>query len=62
MNTSAEEEIEVCHIRLGQLLGLLAAAFGVGVLASFVFPPYLLAFIEAAVLITAGVLLLRGHN
>lgn len=52
----------MCHIRLGQLLGLLAAAFGVGVLASFVFPPYLLAFIEAAVLITAGVLLLRGHN
>jgi hypothetical protein len=49
-------------MRLGQLLGLLAAAFGVGVLASFVFPPYLLAFIEAAVLITAGVLLLRGHN
>ena len=52
----------MCHMRLRQLLGLLLVAFGVGVLASFIFPPYFLAFLEAAVLITAGVLFLQKHN
>ena len=55
-------EIKVCHIRVRQLLGLLAVAFGAGVLSSFIFPSYFLAFLEAAVLIAAGVLLLRKHN
>jgi len=52
----------MCHMRLRRLLGLLAVAFGAGVLASFIFPLYFLAFLEAALLIAAGVLLLGKHN
>ena len=52
----------MCHMRVRRLLGLLSVAFGAGVLASFIFPLYFLAFLEAAVLIAAGVLLLGKHN
>ena len=57
-----EGGINMCHIRLRQLLGLCAVCFAAGILCSFVFPLYFLAFLEAAVLIAAGVLLLRKHN
>lgn len=44
------------------LVGGGAVCFGAGVLASCIFPGFLLAFIEAAVLVTAGVLLLGGKR
>ena len=52
----------MCQIRLRKLLGLSAVCFGAGILLSFILPGYFLAFIEAAVLIAAGVLLLGKHN
>ena len=62
LNTSAEEGIDVCHISLRALIGLLAVCFGAGVLCSFIFPLYFMAFLEAAVLIAAGVLLLGKRS
>ena len=49
-------------MRLRQLVGLLAVTFGAGVLCTFIFPLYFMAFVEAAVLIAAGVLLLGKHS
>ncbi len=54
--------IAMCHIRLRKALGISAVCFGAGILLSFILPGYFLAFIEAAVLIAAGVLLLGKHN
>jgi hypothetical protein len=52
----------MCQIRLRKLLGLTAVAFGAGILLSFILPGYFLAFIEAAAIIAAGLLLLEKHN
>jgi len=52
------EVYTVCQIRLRKLLGISAVCFGAGILLSFILPGYFLAFIEAAALVTAGVLLL----
>ena len=52
----------MCHIPLRHLLGGTALAFGAGILFSFLLPGFLLAFIEAAVLVCAGVLLLFGKR
>lgn len=52
------EVYTVCQIRLRKLLGISAVCFGAGILLSFILPGYFLAFIEAAALVAAGVLLL----
>ncbi|MBO5416619.1 MAG: hypothetical protein J6A83_08340 [Clostridia bacterium] len=52
----------MCQIRLRRVLGISAVCFGAGILLSFILPGYFLAFIEAAVLIAAGVLLLGKHH
>lgn len=52
----------MCHIRLRRALGISAICFGAGILLSFILPGYLLAFIEAAALIAAGLLLLGNHH
>ena len=52
----------MCQIRLRKLIGGFAVCFGAGILFSFILPGYFLAFIEAAVLIAAGVLLLGKRN
>lgn len=52
----------MCHIRLRKLLGISAVCFGAGIFLSFILPGYFLAFIEAAILIAAGILLLGKHN
>lgn len=57
-----QEVRTMCQIRLRKLLGISAVCFGAGILLSFILPGYFLAFIEAAVLIAAGVLLLGKHN
>ena len=47
-----------CQMGLRKLLGIAAISFGAGIFLSFLLPGYFLAFLEAAVLITAGILLL----
>ena len=41
------------------LVGVAALAFSVGVIASYVFPGFIIAFIEGAALIVAGILLIK---
>lgn len=45
-------------VTLRRLVGGIALAFGAGILFSCLLPGFLLAFIEAAVLVAAGILLL----
>ncbi len=52
----------MCQIKLRRLIGISSVCFGAGILLSFILPGYFLAFIEAAVLIVAGILLLGGRN
>ncbi len=52
----------MCRINLRKAIGISAVCFGAGILLSFLLPGYFLAFIEAAVVIVAGVLLLGKHN
>lgn len=52
----------MCQIKIRKLLGISAVCFGAGILLSFILPGYFLAFLEAAVLIAAGLLLLGKHN
>jgi len=48
----------MCRINMRKLLGISAICFGAGILLSFLLPGYFLAFIEAAVVIAVGILLL----
>ena len=48
----------MCRANMRVLLGSCAVCFGAGILLSFLLPGYILAFIEAAVVVCAGVLLL----
>lgn len=48
----------MCQIRLRKMIGLCAVCFGAGILLSFLLPGFFLAFIEAAVVVAAGILLL----
>ncbi|MCI6502391.1 MAG: hypothetical protein MSA49_04065 [Clostridia bacterium] len=48
----------MCRSVLKKLIGFCAVSFGAGILLSYILPGFLLAFIEAAALITAGYLLL----
>ncbi len=52
----------MCQIRLRKAIGISTVCFGAGIFFSFIFPGYFLAFIEAAVLIAAGMLLLGKHH
>ena len=52
----------MCRANLRTLIGTCAVCFGAGILLSFLLPGYFLAFIEAAVVIAAGVLLLGKRN
>ena len=52
----------MCRVGLRKVLGIGAVCFGVGVLVSFLLPGYLIAFVEAAVVVAAGLLLLGKHN
>ena len=48
----------MCQIKLRKLIGISAVCFGAGILLSFLLPGYFLAFLEAIVVIAAGILLL----
>ena len=52
----------MCRISLCKVFGVATLSFGLGVLAAFMLPGYLIAFVEAAAIIAAGVLLLKKHN
>ncbi|MGM9682211.1 MAG: hypothetical protein ACI3XQ_01305 [Eubacteriales bacterium] len=52
----------MCRINLRKAMGIAAVCFGAGVLLSFLLPGYIIAFVEAAAVIVAGVLLLGKHN
>ncbi len=49
----------MCQINLRRLVGISTVCFGAGILVSFLLPGYFLAFIEAGVVVVAGILLLR---
>ena len=48
----------MCRTNKRVLLGTCAVCFGAGILLSFLLPGYFLAFIEAIVVVAAGILLL----
>lgn len=52
----------MCRISIRKVLGIGAVCFGAGVLVSFLLPGYLIAFVEAAAVVAAGLLLLGKHN
>ncbi|MBQ8817061.1 MAG: hypothetical protein IJZ83_00625 [Clostridia bacterium] len=52
----------MCRTNLRIFIGSCIVCFGAGILLSFLLPGYFLAFIEAAVVIAAGVLLLGKRN
>lgn len=49
----------MCHMKLRRVIGLGAICFGAGIFLSFILPSFILAFIEAAVLIVSGILLVE---
>ena len=52
----------MCQINLRKMIGIAAICFGAGILLSFLLPGFFLAFIEAAVVILAGILLLERRH
>ena len=50
------------RMKLRIVIGLCAVCFGAGIFLSFVLPYFILAFIEAAVLVAAGILLLKKEG
>ncbi len=52
----------MCRSNLRTLIGTCAVCFGAGILLSFLLPGYFLAFIEAVVVVAAGVLLLGKRH
>ena len=55
------EAFIMCQLGIRKLIGISAVCFGAGILLSFLLPAYFLVFIEAAVVVSAGALLL-GKN
>lgn len=52
----------MCQIKLRKIIGISAICFGAGILLSFLLPGYFLAFLEAVVVVTAGLLLLGKRH
>jgi hypothetical protein len=59
---TAEGGVVMCQVHLRKMLGISVICFGAGILLSFLLPGYILAFIEAAVVIASGFLLLSKHR
>ena len=51
----------MCRNSLRRIIGIGALCFGAGVLVSFIMPGFIIAFIEAAVILTAGLLLCNSN-
>lgn len=52
----------MCWQNKRRLIGTCSVCFGAGILLSFLLPGYFLAFIEAVVVVAAGILLLGKHS
>ncbi len=52
----------MCRIDRRRLVGICSVCFGAGILVSFLLPGYFLAFLEAGVVVLAGILLLGRHS
>ena len=52
----------MCRANMRFLIGSCAVCFGAGILLSFILPGYFLAFLEAVVVIDAGILLLGNRK
>ncbi|MBQ8345028.1 MAG: hypothetical protein IJY42_02045, partial [Clostridia bacterium] len=50
--------IPMCQLRLSRVVGICTACFGAGIFLSFLLPGYILAFLEAALIVATGILLL----
>ncbi len=48
----------MCKTNIRVLIGTCAVCFGAGILLSFLLPGYFLAFVEAVIVVVAGILLL----
>ncbi len=48
----------MCQMNSRRLVGICTVCFGAGILVSFLLPGYFLAFLEAGVVLLAGLLLL----
>ncbi len=51
----------MCSNALRRIIGIGALCFGAGVLLSFILPGLIIAFIEAAVILTAGLMLCKSN-
>ena len=49
----------MCANEVKTVIGVGALCFGAGILAAYILPGFVIAFLESAVLLTAGVLLVR---
>lgn len=49
----------MCAKNTKTLIGTAALCFGAGVLAAYILPGFIIAFLESAVLLTAGILLIK---
>lgn len=52
----------MCQLRLRRVIGICTACFGAGILFSFLLPGYFLAFLEAILIVFAGIMLLGKHR
>lgn len=52
----------MCRINMRKLIGISTVCFGAGILLAFLLPGYFIAFIEAVVVVAAGILLLGKRN
>lgn len=52
----------MCRVSLRKVVGISAVCFGAGILLSFLLPGFFLAFLEAIVVIAAGILLLGKRH
>lgn len=49
----------MCARDMKVLIGTAAVSFGAGILAAYILPGFIIAFVESAVLLTAGLLLIK---
>jgi len=59
---TVEGGARMCRVNLRKLVGISAVCFGAGILLSFLLPGFFLAFLEAVVVIAAGILLLGKRH
>ena len=61
-NDAVKGGARMCRVSLRKVVGISAVCFGAGILLSFLLPGFFLAFLEAIVVIAAGILLLGKRH